>query len=575
MIVTQLKQAILTLAITIICASQTAAATEDLRSSPEISTGHSQEMRSAIGSKFMAVTADPRATKVAYNILKSGGTAADAAIAAQLVLGLVEPQSSGLGGGAFALYYDAASQKITSYDARETAPLNIKSDHFIKNDGTPMKFWEAVLSGRSIGTPGTPMLIHELHNRHSKKDIQELTKPAINLAKNGFRISTRLEKLIQNDLGKLDKNLQSRNYFYASNGAAKESNTIIKNKEYAELLKILEINGFNHFYTAPISTNIIKTANDNHSPITQIDFDQYKVIERKPVCDFFAQHKICSMAEPSSGGLTMLQILKLIEHAPSWHNYIEASKLAFADRNFYMADPDFVQTPSINLLDNNYIKQRLKQITKDKILESPTHGTPPNWQKYLQHKNEGINVPGTTHISIVDSYGNAVSMTSTIENAFGSRIMTNGILLNNELTDFSFLPHKNNRLIANRIEGGKRPRSSMAPTIVFDNENKVKLLIGSAGGSNIIGYVTQRIIDILHHHKPLDEALSAPHLLSKGTSINTENENDPIIQSLKKHGHTIRKKEMNSGLTAILVNTNNQTLIGAADPRRIGNAMGE
>lgn len=535
---------------------------------PEIASKRlpAPQTQSATGTKYMAVTADPHATKAAYDILKSGGTAADAAIAAQFVLGLTEPQSSGLGGGAFALYYDAQTQKLTTYDARETAPLAAHPGYFLKADGTPMKFFEAVLGGRSIGVPGTPALLEKLHKNHGKTDKTTLVHAAQQLATNGFKKSSRLQESLEADKGRLDQNSFSKEYFY--NG-----DTLI-NDDYASVLKIFTLLGGSAFYKEPLSTNIINFANHAGGILTQQDFDNYKVITRPAVCDNALQHKICSMGQPSSGGLTMLQILKLIDDNPTWHNYIEASKLAFADRNHYMADPDFVQTPDTLLLDDKYIQTRKSLIQDNTILINPPAGIPAGWKKNTSEHN-GPNVPGTTHISIIDSYGNAISMTSTIENAFGSRIMTNGYLLNNELTDFSFLPEKDGHLIANRVEGGKRPRSSMAPTIVFDLESgKPTLLIGSAGGSSIIGYTSQGIIDILHNDMIPAEALAAPHILNRGNLTESEQQTD-ISQGLKQKGHIITNKTMTSGLTAIHIDPKTNKMRGAADPRRIGIAMGE
>jgi len=281
------------------------------------------------------------------------------------------------------------------------------------------------------------------------------------------------------------------------------------------------------------------------------------------------------MGEPSSGALTMLQILKLIDHDPTWHNYVEASKLAFADRNYYMADPDFVKTPGELLLENDYILKRRSMISDNNIMTNAKHGIPFGWKEINQTKYNGLNESGTTHISIIDKYGNAISMTSTIENSFGSRIMANGYLLNNELTDFSFTPEKNNNLVANRVEAGKRPRSSMTPTIVFSTStNKPILIIGSAGGSRIIGYVTQRIIDVLYNNMSLEDAINAPHILNRGGNIEAEEETD-ITNNLLYKGHLLDITPLASGLTAIHVDSDKNTIKGVSDPRRIGIALGK
>jgi len=541
-------------------------ANDDQRANPEHYIGKDRSTNVAKGREYMAVTSDPVATRAAYDVLAKDGTAADAAIAAQLVLGLTEPQSSGLGGGAFALYYDATTKTLSSFDGRETAPKFVNERHFLKKSGDPMSFYDAVLDGRSIGVPGTPALLGLLHQKFGKHSMEKLIIPAHTLAVNGFKPSEGLHIALKSDIGKLDKNSVTKTYFY--------ENDIITNDEYASVLKKFAKEGYYIFYQSPVSSNIINAANKKNGVLHQRDFDNYKVIKREPVCDYFRDHKICSMGEPSSGALTMLQILKIIEHDPSWHNYIEASKLAFSDRNYYMADPDYVKSPGIKLLDNKYITKRRRLLEKNKILDNPIHGEPSGWDKDLQHSNIGYEENGTTHISIVDKFGNAISMTSTIENSFGSRIMANGYLLNNELTDFSFIPKKDGKLIANRIEGWKRPRSSMTPTIVFSKyDSSPMLIIGSAGGSRIIGHVTQRVIDILYNKKSLQESVESYHLLNRGRITEAEGTNK-IILDLMKIGHDINVTDIASGLNGIYIDPNTRDIIGVSDPRRIGTSMG-
>ena len=542
-------------------------ASDIYRASPERYIGKSDIVETSIGTKYKAVTSDPQATKAAYNVLSNGGTAADAAIAAQFVLGLTEPQSSGLGGGAFVIYYNAKQNLLTTFDGRETAPLASTPNYFLNNNKKPIGFYEAVLDGRSVGVPGTPAVLGKLHERFGKADIQKLIEPAVALAMDGFAPSRGLLESLQNDIGRLDKNKKSKEYFYNKN--------IIKNKNYADVLKAFANKGHEIFYKFPISTNIINTVNKKNGVLTQKDFDRYRVIERKPVCGIFQKHRVCSMGEPSSGALTMLQILKLINHNPTWHNYIEASKLAFADRNYYMADSDFVKTPGERLLDDNYISKRRRLISNENIINNAQHGTPDNWKENAQASYHGPNESGTTHISIIDQYGNAISMTSTIENAFGSRIMANGYLLNNELTDFSFSPKKNSNLIANRVQAGKRPRSSMTPTIIFSTStNKPTLIIGSAGGSRIIGYVTQRIIDVLYNNMSLEDAINAPHILNRGGNIEAEEETS-ITNNLSQKGHLLDITPLASGLTAIHIDSEKNIIKGVSDPRRIGTALGK
>ncbi len=539
----------------------------NLRANPEAYIGKERATSSLVAKNYMAVTSDPSATKAAYDVLKNNGTAADAAIAAQLVLGLTEPQSSGLGGGAFALYYHAKTQSLVSLDGREVAPMLAHGNYFLKDNGIPMKFFEAVLDGRSIGVPGTPALLGILHEMFGSQELNQLIAPAYDLASNGFKPSEGLSLALKSDIGKLDKHIASKRYFYKQG--------LLVNKEYASAVKYFASSGYKKFYKNPMSTNIIIAANKKNGILNQKDFDNYNIIIRDPVCDYFKKYKVCSMGEPSSGALTMLQILKIVNHKPSWHNYIEASKIAFTDRDYYMADPEYVDTPGTNLLNQEYILERRKMLDDHKILKNLNHGRPSGWDNTMQHRNMGYEENGTTHISIIDKFGNVISMTSTIENAFGSRIMANGYLLNNELTDFSFLPKKDGRYIANRVEGGKRPRSSMTPTIVFSPDNNLPVLvIGSAGGSRIIGHVTQRIIDIFHHGKSLKESIESFHLLNRGSITEAEGRN-AIVDRLIEKGHSINITNISSGINGIYIDYNKDEIIGVSDPRRIGTSMGK
>ena len=541
---------------------------ENMRANPEKYIGKVPLTQIAKGNDFMVVTSDPLATEAGYNILENNGTAADAVIAAQLVLGLTEPQSSGLGGGAFAIYYDAETKTTSSLDGREVAPYAAYEDYFIKPSGEPMTFYEAVLDGRSIGVPGTPALLGLLHAKFGSKELDALIAPAYDLAINGFKPSKGLEIAIKSDIGRLDNYVGTRDYFYGQEN-------LFKNKDYGYVLKKFAKDGYKVFYKDPISTNIIDAANQENGILSQSDFNNYRVIIREPVCDYFMEHRICSMGEPSSGALTMLQILKMIEHNPTWHNYIEASKLAFADRDYFIADPDYTVTPGTKLLDNEYLIDRKMIIHKNTVLDSVVNGQPSLfWKNNYQHENIGYEENGTTHISVIDKFGNIVSMTSTIENSFGSRIMANGYLLNNELTDFSFIAKKNGNLVANRIEGGKRPRSSMSPTIIFSKNDLPLLIIGSAGGSRIIGHVTQRIIDVIHNNKSLEESIESYHILNRGTVTEAEGLNN-IVKELIQKGHKVNITNIASGLNGIYINPVSQVITGVSDPRRIGIPMGK
>lgn len=557
------------------------------RPAPEIATGITQTDQ-AYGAQFMAVTAHPEATKVAYDILKRGGTAADAGIAAQLVLGLVEPQSSGLGGGSFALYYDASKKTLLSLDGRETAPVLAGHHLFRGDDGKPLKFWNAVIGGRSVGVPGTPKLLETLHQKFGKLEWKELFSPAITLSETAFKVTPRLEKIVTSHKKKLGYHTPIKLYFLPDAVTPVTAGSRLRNSDYAQTLRDLALQGSASFYEGERAQRIVetvRTAPGNPGLLSLEDLSTYEVKDRKPVCGTYRKYKVCSMGEPSSGGLTILQALGILEHfnlkalgphnSQSWHVISEASRLTFADRNFYMADPDFVDTPGIKLLDKGYLKSRASLIQQNQPIASVQPGNPPAWRQTKPQKSDIWDPPpGTTHISIVDRYGNILSMTSSIETAFGSHMMVDGFLLNNQLTDFAFMAEDENKnLIANRVEGGKRPRSSMAPTIIFDPQGKPFLVIGSAGGSRIIGYVMQRIISIIDWDMALQDALSAKHILNRGQKVEIETGEFLLGRPLEQLGHEVKTGDMNSGLTAIRFY--GDRLIGAADPRREGVAMGE
>jgi gamma-glutamyltranspeptidase/glutathione hydrolase len=537
------------------------ASAQDFRPSPEIATG-AQAVSKAIGEEFMISTANLLATQAGYEILKKGGTAADAAITAQLVLGLVEPQSSGLGGGAFALYYDAKMNQLSSWDGRETAPHSATFDMFLDDQGQPIPFWDAVVGPQSVGVPGTPKLLETLHHQFGKTEWANLFEVPIDIAERGFKISPRLQKMIDADKGKLDRFETAHDYFYGAGD-------VLKNPDYAQTLGLFQKLGASIFYNPDIlGGHIIQATNER---INADDLKKYRVIKRNPICGDYREYKICSMGEPSSGALTILQALKILEpfelkhdNAKTIHRIAEASKMAFADRNMYMADPNFVGIPGTALLNVDYIDKR-RALMNDKAQSYDAGDISDIFKAQANQVEEG-----TTHIVAVDKHGNAISMTSTIESAFGSKIMTNGFLLNNEMTDFSFMPERDGKAIANRIEPGKRPRSSMAPTIVFDKDGEPILLIGSAGGSRIIGYVLHRLIAILDWNMDVAQALAMPSFLDRGNGLESEIE---LPSLLSQKGHDVQVKELGSGLTAIQIK--NGVIVGAADPRREGLAKGE
>ncbi len=444
---------------------------------------------------WMISAANPLAVEAGAEVLAAGGTAADAMVAVQAVLSLVEPQSSGLGGGAFLVWYDAKTGAVTTLDGRETAPLAATPRLFQDEKGEPLKFFEAVVGGRSVGVPATPMLMQEAHRRWGTAEWKSLFSKAKSLAEEGFTVSPRMANSIAWDAERLMRFPATAAYF-APNGTPLAAGDVLKNPAYGETLDALAENGADIFYSGPLAQEIVgrvQTAEGNPGVLSLTDLAIYRVKERPPVCvTYRTVYQVCGMGPPSSGGLTVGQILKLVEpfdlpglgpdNAESWRLIGDASRLAFADRGRYMADEDFVPVPKIGLLADAYIDQRSKLLNTGKALETTEPGTPEYDHGLLWADDGSIEFPSTSHFSIVDSYGNALSMTTTVENIFGSRLMAGGFILNNELTDFSFRSHREGHPIANRVEPGKRPRSSMSPTIVL-KDGKPVLVIGSPGAA--------------------------------------------------------------------------------------------
>lgn len=545
-----------------------------------------QAGRPVLSKNWMIAAANPLAVEAGAKILRDGGTAADAMVAVQVVLGLVEPQSSGLGGGAFLVWYDAASGEVTTLDGRETAPADVTPTLFQDQNGEPLKFYDAVVGGLSVGTPGTPMLLETAHKRWGNKPWASLFDDAISLARDGFAVSPRLAGLIAGDAERLVRFATSAAYFLPG-GQPLQTGDILKNPDYAITLSAIAQAGAAAFYSGEIAADIVETvasAEGNPGRLSLFDLATYRVKERKPVCVDYRSHAVCGMGPPSSGALTIGQILGLIqpfdiaglgsENPQSWRIIGDAERLAFADRGRYMADSDFVPMPVKGLVDGDYLADRAKLLSGDKALEIVEPGMPEFDHAMILSDDEAIELPSTSHISIVDTMGNALSMTTTIENGFGSRLMVRGLLLNNQLTDFSFRSHKDGAPIANRIEPGKRPRSSMAPTIVL-KDGKPVLLVGSPGGSSIIGYVAQTIIGVIDWGLDVQSAVSAPHLNNRFGTFDLEEGTQAaaLLPALEALGFKVKIKEMNSGLHAIAISPDG--LSGAADPRREGIALGQ
>ena len=532
---------------------------------------------------WMIAVANPHAAEAGAAVLRAGGTAADAMIAAQAVLGLVEPQSSGLGGGAFLVWYDAASGQLTTLDGRETAPLAARPRLFQDATGQPLSFYDAVVGGRSVGTPGTPALLAEAHRRWGRAEWRDLFRPAIDLAEGGFAVSARLAALVDDDAERLARFPETANYFLPE-GKPLAEGQVLTNPAYADTLKLLAEKGVDAFYAGPVAEDIVRgVQGDEGNPgvLSTIDLSLYQVRERAPICVSYRAHEVCGMGPPSSGGLTVGQILGMLDtvampgsdNPAAWRLIGDASRLAFADRSRYMADEDFVPMPTMGLIDPAYLAERAKLLAGDDALPEVAPGNPAFDHARLWADDEAIELPSTSHISIVDSYGNVLSMTTTIENSFGSRLMVRGFLLNNELTDFSFRTQKDGVPIANRVEPGKRPRSSMAPTIVM-KDGKPVLAIGSPGGSRIIGYVTQAIIAWIDWRRDVQQAVAMPHAVNRFGSYDLEAGSgiEALGPELEQMGFEVAPKELNSGLHAIEIG---KTLKGGADPRREGIALGE
>jgi gamma-glutamyltranspeptidase/glutathione hydrolase len=510
------------------------------------------ERRAAHAKRFMVAAADPRAVGAGLEMLRAGGSAADAAIAAQLVLGLVEPQSSGLGGGAFVLHWSEEERRVRSYDGRETAPAAAKPDRFVDRHGNPEQFMAAVMSGRSVGVPGVPRLLEVLHREHGRLPWARLFEPAIRLADGGFKRTRRLARM-------LEREPQMQPFFAGER---------IVNPGYAATLRELASEGAGAFYRGPIAVAIVRAV---AADLTLADLAGYRVIERAPVCGQYRGHRICGMGPPSSGATGVLQILGILERtaferaapdsAEAVHLFSEAARLAYGDRARYVGDPDFNPVPVARMLAPAYLESRARLIG-ERSMGFALPGT-------LDPET-----PGTSHLSVVDGDGNAVAMTTSIEMGFGSRILVRGFLLNNQLTDFSFRSEFLGRPAANRVQGGKRPRSSMAPTLVFDREGKLHMVLGSPGGLAIINFVAKTLVATLDWGMDIQQAISAPNFgstngptfLERGTAY------EALGDALAERGHVLNFARLTSGLHGIERVPGGWR--GGADPRREGFAAG-
>ena len=564
-------------------------------------------------SKEMVVTANPLATAAGAKVLQRGGTAADAMVAVQTVLGLVEPQSSGLGGGAFIVYYDASTAETVTIDAREKAPASATENRFLDDEGNSIGFSAAWQSGLSVGVPGTPRMMEYMHQKYGKLNWKTLFQSANKLAKNGFPLTARTSDQVQ---GLLDRNIsqgftcEDRRYFrgqatieYFANPVdctAKPAGTIVVNPDYSDTLQKLRKDGADGFYTGPLAEQIV-AAVQGDSPagdMTLDDLANYNIVVREPVCLDYRGHNVCGMGPPSSGAIAVGQILGILENfdltgdplaVENVHLFTQAGRLAFADRGLYVADSDFVDVPVDALLDKAYLKTRADLINLGSDMGSADAGVPPEVLVSAAPYNVAKN-SGTSHVSIVDSYGNALSMTTTIESSFGNGVMVNGFLLNNELTDFAFTPVSNEMPVANRVQGNKRPRSSMSPTIVFDGEGQVEFVTGSPGGSRIIGYTAQSIVNMIDFGLDPQEAINVPHYMNRNGTTDIETpipgvtldyDAEALALQLREIGHSDPSADLADRVVGIIEQTSGLSIIQIIreqqndDPGEIDNELAE
>lgn len=549
---------------------------------PEGDTGY-EAKPAVVAQRHMVVAANPFATEAGVAILRAGGNAVDAAIAVQMVLGLVEPQSSGIGGGLFLLHWDEKARTAQSYDGRETAPAAARPERFLDPLGRPMERYAAVASGLAVGTPGALRALELAHRRHGKLPWASLFAPAIRLAQEGFPMPRRLNRLLARE-AHLAADGAARALYYAADGQPKAIGTTIVNAVYAATLAEVAAGGADAFYRGAIAADVVAAVRGHVRPgdLSEDDLARYQARERAPVCGAYRGRRICGMGPPSSGGIAVLGLLGLLERsgfdrAPpgsehALHLFAEAGRLAYADRLRYIADPEFVPQPVQGLLDPAYLDARAKLIGPRAM--GPARAGRPHGAVALADAPD-TELAGTSHVSIVDAEGNAVAMTTTIESQFGSRILVRGFLLNNQMTDFALFPEFEGRPAANRVAPGKRPRSSMAPTFVFDRDGRLQAVIGSPGGPAIINYVAKALVGMLDWGLDVQAAVSLPNFGAAygPTFIERGSAYEELADALEKRGHTLNFSPQTSGLHGIERVPGGWR--GGADPRREGVARGD
>jgi len=573
---------------------------------PEGPSG-SQAKKAVIGSKHMATAANPLAAEAGLEILRAGGSAVDAAIAMQMVLTLVEPQSSGLGGGGFLVHYDASRKTIITYDGRETAPAGASPEMFLGANGQPIPFAEASVGGHAVGTPGLVRMLEMAHREYGRLPWHRLFEPAMRLAEGGFALSPRLHQQIV-ETPQLKEMPGARQHFYDREGKPYAAGTWFYNPSLFETLRLIANGGSDAFYRGGIARDMVAAVGDpaqqgdpaqvsreraqrRTGKLSLADLALYRAIKRDPVCVIYRGLRVCGMGPPSSGGITVAQTLLLLErftlrgYAPgspeAVHLISEAQRLAFADRNRYIADADMMSVPVRALTSHGYIDKRAELILPWKSMGRAEPGRPLTQQLLrLPAADTTREIPATSHMSAVDAAGNAVALTSTIENAFGARLFVRGFLLNNQMTDFALKPTDDaGNLAINRVEPGKRPRSSMSPTIVLDRERRLVMTLGSPGGPRIIPYVTQALVGAIDWRLDLQRAFDLPHHanLNGKTQVEEGTALAGLVDDLQKLGHEVEIVPMTSGLHGISVvrRGDRVQLVGGADPRREGVALGD
>ncbi|MBW2523270.1 MAG: gamma-glutamyltransferase [Deltaproteobacteria bacterium] len=556
---------------------------------PEEATGF-RSLQAVGGQGAMVAAAHPHASRAGMAMLEAGGSAVDAAVAMAVTLSLVEPQSSGIGGGAFLLHWDGPARTLQAYDGRETAPAAATGDQFLDSQGRPRRFRDAVIGGLSVGVPGLLRMLELAHRAHGKLPWKRLFEPAIALAEQGFAISPRLHELLALRRS-LSRVAPASSHYYRPDGTPKPVGSVLVNRPYAATLRVVADQGADGFYRGSVARDIVaavRGAATNPGRITLEDLERYRPVEREPLCAPYRKVQVCTVPPPA-GGATTLQILGLLERfdlgqqpadsVTLAHLLAEAGRLAYADRDQYFADPAFVDVPIDGLLDRPYLARRARLIRTDRSMGKAAPGVPGGSGTRGYAPDASLELPSTTHLVAVDGAGHAVSMTASIESAFGSHLMVGGFLLNNELTDFSFLPSRGGRPVANRVQPGKRPRSSMAPVIVLDEKGEQFVLaIGAPGGSRIPAYVARSLTAVLDLGLDVQQAVALPHVVNRNGATELERYTlqpawaGQARAGLEALGHDVVIRDLNSGLHGIMRMPDGR-LVGGVDPRREGQVL--